>query len=230
VHSAIGLPADTQDPPPISLQSQSRGAQGVGKLGAGVTAKVADASGSFVRLVGKQGSAYPGLLHYRQAVVPVLAEQAIEGAGLIEDSQVFIAIFRPIPIGEIGVTDPAPAGANPISDAIGGQGVMIPANIALFSAGPDKPTPDIVAQTAVAFPPRANEALVDTKITLFPRFILRRLCRQTEGLPRLSVHCLDKGPELGEIGAQAIGTKLHRLGNEQRLPATITASDNGFGG
>jgi len=116
-----------------------------------------------------------------------LAKETIERAGLIEDGQVLIAIFRSIPIGEIGVTDPSPAGADPIGDAVGGQWVVIPANITFSSIGPDKPAIAILAQATVAFLARANEAQIYTEIALLTLFILGRLCRQMEGLPRLPV-------------------------------------------
>lgn len=200
------------------------------ELGARVTSKVADTSGSFIHLVGEQRSAYPRLPGCREAILPVLAEQAIERAGLIKYGQILKTIFRPIPIGEIRVAGPGPAGADPIGNAIGGQGIVIPAHIAFFRASPQKPAFAILAQATVAFSTGADETLVDTKIALLPRFILGGLCREMKRLSRLPMHRLNKGQELEEIGAKAIGAKLNRLGNEVRLPAATTAFDNCLGG
>jgi hypothetical protein len=162
--------------------------------------------------------------------VPILAEEAVEGAGLIKDGQVFIAIFGPITVGELGIACPCSPGANPIGDAIGGQGVIIPANIPLFRSGPDELTLPVLSQSTVAFSAWGDEAFINTKITSSPPFILGGLSRKVEGLPRLIVHPFDMGPKFFKMGANTIGAKLQRLGDEKGLPATAAAFDNRFSG
>jgi hypothetical protein len=62
--------------------------------------------------------------------VPVLAEEAVKGTGLIEDSQVLVAIFSAFVIGKAGVTSSCSPGTYPIGYAVSGQGIVIPADIA----------------------------------------------------------------------------------------------------
>ena len=193
VHRAIGLPADAEHPPPIPLQSETRGGKGVRKLRAGVAAKVANAGCLLIHLVGKVAGAHRRLLSCRQAVVPVLTEEAIEGAGLIEDGQVLISIFRPLPVGESGIAGPRSPGADPVGNAIGGQGVVVPADIPHPGAGPGDPAPPVCAQPAVASLARADDAFIDAKTAAFPSPIPGGLWRQGEGLPRLPVHIFNMG-------------------------------------
>jgi len=82
--------------------------------------------------------------------MPVLAEQAIKGAGLIEDGQVLIAILSFPGIGKLGVTSPGSAGTDPISYAVGGQGIIIPADITFAGRGTDKSISPVDAQSAIA--------------------------------------------------------------------------------
>ncbi len=82
--------------------------------------------------------------------MPVLTEQALEGAGLIEDSQVPVAIFRSLRIGKPGVTGPGATRTNPIGYTVGGQGIIVPADIALASGGTDKSIFSGGAQPAIA--------------------------------------------------------------------------------
>jgi hypothetical protein len=77
--------------------------------------------------------------------VPILAEEAIEGTGLVKNCQVLVAIFRSLSIGKIRITHPCSPGADPIGDAVGGQGVIIPANVPLIGTGPDESTIPILA-------------------------------------------------------------------------------------
>jgi len=71
--------------------------------------------------------------------VPVLTEQAIKGAGLIKDSQVLIAIFSSWRIGKLRVTSPGSTGADPISYAVGGQCIVIPADVTFAGVGTFEP-------------------------------------------------------------------------------------------
>lgn len=88
--------------------------------------------------------------------MPVLAEEAIKGAGLIKDGQVFVAIFCLPGVGKFWVTSPSTTGTYPISNAVGRQGVMVPANITLTGAGTDKPAFLVSPEPAIASPLRRN--------------------------------------------------------------------------
>jgi len=71
--------------------------------------------------------------------VPVLAEKAIKGTGLIEDSQILVTILSALGVGKLRVTNPGPAGTDPISHTVGRQGIIIPTDIALARRGTSKP-------------------------------------------------------------------------------------------
>ncbi|GAF95795.1 unnamed protein product, partial [marine sediment metagenome] len=57
---------------------------------------------------------------------PILAEKAIQRAGLIEDSQVIVALFRPLGVGEIRIAGGAGGRADPVGHAVGRQRIVIP--------------------------------------------------------------------------------------------------------
>jgi len=177
MHRAIGLPADAEDSLLIPLQGKARGAKGVGKLRRGVTAEVTNTRGLFINLVGELRSLYPRLLACRQPVVPILAEEAIEGTGLVENSQVFVAIFRSLSISKIGITCPHSPGADPIGYAVGGQRVIIPTNVPLISTGTDESTLPVLTQSTVAFSTLPDKALIEAKAALFSPIIFGRRWR-----------------------------------------------------
>lgn len=125
---------------------------------------------------------------------------------MIEHSQVLIAIFWPIVIGEIGVAAPRSSWANPVGDAISGQGIVIPANIPLIRIGPEKPPLDILAQATVACLAWTYEAFINAQIALFAFFILGRVSWQIEGFSCLSMRFFYKGQSFIEVRAQTVKT------------------------
>lgn len=131
--------------------------------------------------------------------MPILTEEAIEGACLIKNGQVLIAVFRPVPIGEPGITRPRSSRANPIGDAIGGQGVVVPTYVPLFRAGPDKSALPVDAKPAVAFSTLGNKALINAKIASLSPFSPGGLRREIEGLPRLQVRLFNMGKSPPQI-------------------------------
>jgi len=85
--------------------------------------------------------------------VPVLAEQAIKGAGLIEYSQVLITIFSSPRIGELRVASPGSTGTDPVSYAVGRQSIIVPADIAPLSSSTHQSIFPVDAQSAIALFP-----------------------------------------------------------------------------
>ena len=109
--------------------------------------------------------------------MPVLTEQAIKGASLIEDGQVLIAIFSSSRIGKLGVTSPGATGTDPISYAVGGQGIIVPADISLLSRGTDQSIFPVGTQSAIAPAIWGDTALISTKLTATSFFSPRGLIR-----------------------------------------------------
>lgn len=160
--------------------------------------------------------------------MPILTEETIEGACLIKNGQVLIAVFRPIPIGELRIPYPRSSRANPIGDAIGGQRIVVPAYVPPFRASPDKSALPINAKPAVAFSTLGNKALINAKITSLSPFSPGGLSREIEGLPRLQVRLFNIGKSPSKIRTKAIGAKLNGLGDEEGLPSTPSAFNNSF--
>ena len=58
--------------------------------------------------------------------MPVLAIEAVKRAGMGENREVLIAVFRTIYIGILGITTSTAGRADPITYAIGGQRIVVP--------------------------------------------------------------------------------------------------------
>jgi len=138
--------------------------------------------------------------------MPVLAEQAIKGAGLIKDSQVLIAIFSSLRIGKLRVTSPGSTGTDPISYAVGGQGIVIPADIAFFSSGTRKFISLIGAKPAIAPAIWGNTALVGTKLAFESPFAAGRPLRKVKWPSCGTVSFLNQGENSGKVSSNAIHT------------------------
>jgi len=106
--------------------------------------------------------------------VPVLAEETVKGAGLIEDGQVFIAVFGAGGVGKLRVASAGAAGADPISHAVGGQVVIVPADVSLLGGGADELISLISAQTTVSPATRRDAALIGAELAAGSCLIVRR--------------------------------------------------------
>jgi hypothetical protein len=82
--------------------------------------------------------------------MPVLAEKAVEGATMIEDGQVFVAIFRPRAVGKFRISDPGASWTYPIGNAVGGKRVIVPAQVTNAWRYTDESVFSVSSQTAVA--------------------------------------------------------------------------------
>ena len=109
------------------------------------------------------------------AIVPVLTEQAIKGASLIEDSQVFVAVFGSLRIGKLGIPGSSSTGTDPIRYAVGGQGIIIPTDIAFAGGRTDKPVPSVNAESAIAHTIWRDTASINAKLAFKTCLTLGRL-------------------------------------------------------
>jgi hypothetical protein len=119
--------------------------------------------------------------------MPVLAKQAIEGTSLIENSQIFIAIFRTGRIGKLRIASSCPAGADPICYAISGHMVIIPTNIGMVRCGSLELVCFPRAQPTVAPAPGGKAAFVYTNLASPPCFALRVMNGEIEPTPSLAM-------------------------------------------
>ena len=136
--------------------------------------------------------------------MPVLAEQAVKGAGLIKDGQVLIAIFSSTGIGEPGVTSPGATGTHPVSDTIGGQGIIIPADISPANCDADKLICLVGAQPTVTPLIHGDAAFIDTEPAFGSPICPWRLPREVKRVPCATVSLLNTGENLGKVVANAI--------------------------
>jgi len=109
--------------------------------------------------------------------VPVLAEQAIKGASLIEDSQVLVAAFSSLRIGKLRVTGSSATGTNPIGHAVGGQGIIIPTDVAFPGGGTDESIFSVGAQSTIAPAICGNTAFIGAKLAYKSALTLGMLLR-----------------------------------------------------
>ena len=109
--------------------------------------------------------------------MPVLAEQAIKGASLIENGQIFVAILSSLSVGKLGITSPGSTGADPISHAVSRQSIIIPTDVAFVGGSPRQPIFPVDAQSAIAHLSRCETTLVSTDMAPASLFSLRRPMR-----------------------------------------------------
>jgi hypothetical protein len=115
--------------------------------------------------------------------VPILAKQAIEGTSLVENGEVFVAIFRAITISKLGITSSCPTRTNPISHTVSRQGVMIPTDIGFICCSAFEFIPLIIAKSTIASAIGGQAAFIYTNTALWSCFIVRRMNREIKLAP-----------------------------------------------
>ena len=153
LHGAIGLPADAQATagPAGGFQGQAGRGQGVRQLWGGVAPKVANAGSIGSHRCGQLCGRNPVSLKGGLLEGPVLAIEAVEIAGVIEDRQVGAAPLGAGLAGVLGVAGAGTPGAEPVGHAVGGQGIVVETK-----AGPGRGSP---LQPAMFHPTGAAEAM-----------------------------------------------------------------------
>ena len=119
--------------------------------------------------------------------MPVLTEQAIEGTSLIENRQVLVTIFRSRGVREIRMSTSAASGTDPVGDAIGGEGIIIPVQVTLLGTAADDVATLFPAYSAISNAALFDLASVDTKVTTPVTFFSGRLGWQIEGFSALDM-------------------------------------------
>jgi len=103
-------------------------------LRSGVTAEVTDAGGAVIHRQSQIFGGYP-VPQVEVTKVAVLAEEAVVGAGVVEDRQVPVAELGTVLAGVLRIAGAAPGGADPRGDAVGGKAVVIPGEIPSADGG-----------------------------------------------------------------------------------------------
>jgi hypothetical protein len=94
-------------------------------------------------------------------VAPVLTEKAVQAAAVVENSQVFVAIFWPFIVRVIRESTTGSSSADPVGNTIGGQGIIIP-GIAPLPGRRRKPlSVPVFPHSTVPYRTFSDEALVE---------------------------------------------------------------------
>ena len=120
-------------------------------------------------------------------------------------------MFGPLGIGKLGVTSSSATRTNPIGYAVGGQGIVIPADIALTGGGADESIFSVGAQSAVAPAICGNTAFIGAKLAFKSFLALGRLLRKAKWSSRCAVSFFNKGENLAEVSAYAIQAQPQAL-------------------
>jgi hypothetical protein len=131
--------------------------------------------------------------------VPVLAEQTIEGAGLVEHGQVLIAVFWAVAVSKFWIARPSPTGTDPIRHTIGGQAVVIPTDVGSIRRGTLEPIRFIETKSTKASALWGQAAFIYTNTALGASFRGRRTSREVEYVPSLVVSLLYLGQNCSEV-------------------------------
>jgi hypothetical protein len=157
------------------------------------------------------------------AKVPVLAEQAVKRASLIEYSQVLIAVFRSPGIGELRISGSCATRADPIGYAVGRQSIIIPADITLARGCTCESVSIVGTQPAISPAVWRYPALVGTELAVSTIISFWGFVGQHEGLSCFSVSFIYIRAAIGEVLANTFGTQAQNSGNQIGFPATELA-------
>ena len=196
-------------------------------LGGRVSAEVTDAGGPVIH-----GPCQLPCTHDRPAgggevpVVPVLAGEAVEGTGPVEDRQVGIAALRAPGIGIPGITSPASTRADIDGDTVRGKGIGIPLEDAPVRrpGQMDEGSTLIRTEAAVAKPSRWDPAPVPAERTGNTVGGLRRNRREPEGSPHPPVSFHGEGQGFFRPCPDAFPADPEGTGDPVRLVAAEPAA------
>jgi hypothetical protein len=147
---------------------------GMEKLRRGISPEIADTGSHPIhcksQILRRMGRLVPEIL----SVMPVLTEQAVKCAPVIENSQVFVTIFRASRIGISRESGTRAARTDPISHTIRGQRIIVPGKESHFWWRSDLFSLWILPHTAVACFSSSYLTLVEAVPAGYPILILRR--------------------------------------------------------
>jgi hypothetical protein len=150
------------------------------KLRSGIPTKVTDATGLGIHRLGQFLRANPLFVPNPFPVRPVLTEEAVKRAPMIEDGKVFITKFRTGAVCVIRIPRPYSTRADPISHTVGRKPIVIPTDIALS----DRNAPELPfflgPQTAITPAPLRDLATINTNLTDEAKTFTRRTVNQLE--------------------------------------------------
>jgi len=129
---------------------------------------------------------------------------------VIEYSQVFVAIFRAGVVGEFWVSDPCATWAYPIGNTVGGQRVIVPAQVTDARRCTGEFVFFISSQATVASLSFDQAAFIYTETTGMAPIGFWRFRRQVIGEPRYSMCVKDGRFYVFKFTADTVETQIKR--------------------
>ena len=152
---------------------------------------MADAGGFFIHCPSQVFNRFIASIPCVVTEMPILAIEAMKGAGMGKNSEVLVPIFRTIVVCEDRITASGSSRADPVTYTIGGQGVVVPRQFPSDGRNALKPAMDVFSQSAVPPPPNPNLTSIHAKLAENACFATGRFLRQ---FPFVS------NPTMGNLG------------------------------
>ena len=141
----------------------------------------------------------------------VLAVKAVKGARIVENSQVFISVFRAINMGIARVTASCACRTHKVSHTIGRQGVIIIGQVSLMGPSALQLSVADVSKTAKTCLAFWNATPVKTDATRNTLGITRRFYWKAVSLAASGMNFGDLWPDYGKMVTDAICTKANDI-------------------
>jgi hypothetical protein len=139
----------------------------------------------------------------------ILTVKTIEGTGMIENSQIVVAMLGSVGYSILGIATPGAAGTDKTSDTVAGQGVIIIRKIALVGATSDYLAVHNPTESTKANPALGDFTLMQAKLAGNSVLCPRGIFRQTVGFAGTRVNLLDLRPNILEVGPDTICTEAY---------------------
>lgn len=184
----------------------------MGELRGRISPKKTDAACLIIDELGQFVRADPLPLANPLSETPILAEEAIEGTGLIEDGQILASVFGSPGVGEAWISRGRSSGTDPISHTVGWKVIIIPSQVPPFRCNFLQDPSSVAPHPTVSLPPLGNPTFIGTDPTGDPVGVSRRFQGETKGAPRGSMCFFDLKHHIVEVVSNTMEAKLQGLG------------------
>lgn len=131
---------------------------------------------------------------------------------MVEDRHVEETAFRSLSPGVLRVTASGSTRADPVCHAVGGKGILVPGDPALFGPATLETAGASPANSAIPYSALGNHAAMHAYLATDPLGILRRVSRKPVGGPVSVMDQLDPWPQFFELFPYAWSAKAYGAG------------------
>jgi len=181
-------------------------------LRGGIPSKETDTACLIIDTLGQFVGADPLPLVNPLSETPILAEEAVEGTGLIEDGQILVPVFAALGIGEAWISRGRSSRTHPISHTVGWKAIIIPSQVPLLRGNPLQNPSSIAPHSTVSLPPIGNPTFIGTDPAGDPVGVSRGIQGQAKGAPGNPVRFFELRNHIIEVVSNAMEAKLQGLG------------------